>query len=436
MRGSHRRRAAAPLAGAVVLALALGACSGSDDEGDQDQSKNPGTPARPAAVALEATDLPEGTTRIGVVLSLVSAPDEGSQWLKSAEGAQVAAYRFGLGDADVEIVPADDRGTTEGARRAVQDLAGDGVAGIVLGTSGSHVVGALEAAAAASLPVVMPYGTPPSVDGSDAWSTGPDTATVASSIARALDQSGSRSPALVDAGGGDIPQIDTAAEIPLGEGDRARNVASRLAGFADSGRIDSVVVSGPASQQATLVAALQGFAVDVPVFLTPDALSPVLAVDLADQGGSLSDDLVTVGDRATDVAALQATAEGRNVAAYFAGLRAAASDEGVEDYFDAKRFSTVADAADLRSHDAVVALVRAVEAAGSTDPSAVSASLGGMQLTSQEGLAGSDLDFSSPSALDRRAVVPLQATTQDPGLRPKTGGGAGPRLFWFAVPNQ
>ena len=57
---------------------------------------------------------------IGVVVSLTSAPGEGAQWNEAAEGARVAAYRYGLGDVDVSIVPRDDQGTAEGADAAVR----------------------------------------------------------------------------------------------------------------------------------------------------------------------------------------------------------------------------------------------------------------------------------------------------------------------------
>ena len=52
---------------------------------------------------------PEGVPEdvsIGVLVSLTSAPGEGAQWNEAAEGARVAAYRYGLGDVDVTLVPA------------------------------------------------------------------------------------------------------------------------------------------------------------------------------------------------------------------------------------------------------------------------------------------------------------------------------------------
>jgi hypothetical protein len=105
----------------------------------------------------------------------------------------------------------------------------------------------------------------------------------------------------------------------------------------------------------------------------------------------------------------------------------------VTDFFDDEPFETVSSAADVRSHDAVVALVSAAAAAKSTDPGDVRDALATLQLDHDSGLAGPALDFSSSSAVSADAVVPLQATTQDPGLRP-IGAEETQRLYWFESP--
>ena len=101
MRPQHRRRALAALA--AVTLVGTTACS-AGDAAEKD-------PAEPAPVALSPGGVPEDLT-LGVLVSLSSATGQGSQWREAAEGAQVAAYRYGLGDVDVTLVPADDRGTS------------------------------------------------------------------------------------------------------------------------------------------------------------------------------------------------------------------------------------------------------------------------------------------------------------------------------------
>lgn len=431
---SSRRWAALPAA--ALLALAVTSCSGDDAE-PEDAAESTAAPATPAAVPLEAEGLPEGAS-IGVVVSLSSPDDSGAQWNEAAQGAEVAAYRLGLGGTPVDVVAVDDRGTVEGAEQAVQNLAEQGVAGVVVASSGPHVAGAVDAAAETGVPVLLPYAPSPALpDGAPVWLTGPAQTAIADELTGAIDAAGVSKPVLVDAGGGELPTLAPAAQRALAVGapvSAADRLASEIARLADDAEVDSVVVTGPASRQAVMVRALQGSAVSLPVFLTPDALSPVLATDLVEADGSLASEMVTVGEDTGDVAALEPGATGESLSAYFAAVRAAAADPAVEDFFDGEPFSTIAGSADTRSHDAVVALARAAAEAGSTEPAAVADALGDLQLGRADGLTGSGLDFTSSRALPADQVVALQATSQDPGVRPVSGSAPAPRLFWFAVP--
>ncbi len=431
---SSRRWAALPAAALLVLAAA--SCSGDEPEEDAAVEAT-ATPASPATVPLVAEGLPDGVT-VGVIVSLASAGDSGSQWSEAAQGAEVAAYRFGLGGTAVDVVAADDGGTADGAATAVQDLADQGVVGIVVASSGPHVAGAVRAAADTGVPVLLPYApAPPLPDGAPVWLTGPDQPTIADVLTRAIGSAGVSKPVLVDAGGGGLPTLTPAVERALAVS-APETAASRLAAeigrLAGDAEVDSVVVTGPAARQAVLVRALQGAAVTLPVFLTPDALSPVLATDLAGADGSLSSEMVTVGEESGDVAALAPGATGEALSAYFAAVRAAGADPAVEDFFDGEAFTTVAGSADTRSHDAVVALARAAASAGSADPAAVADALGGLALDRSDGLTGAGLDFTGQRAQAPDQVVALQSTAQDPGVRPVSGSAPAPRLFWFPVP--
>ncbi|GAB3787694.1 ABC transporter substrate-binding protein [Nocardioides ungokensis] len=423
-----------PVAGLATLALAAGltACSSSASEEAQ------GAPARPAPVALDAVQAPD-EVKVGVLVSLTSAPGEGSDWSKAAEGARVAAYRFGLGDVSVTLRPMDDKGTSKGAAAAVQRLASDGVSGIVVASEGDHVRAAVDAASKAGIPVLLPYETDAAGLPDHAWVTGPDRAQVASALTSALSDRGVSRPALVDAGGGKPDGMSPSASYRFHAGDDPTKLADAIAKQAGAGKgPDSVLVSGPAQLQATVVQALQGANVTLPVFLTPDALSPAFATTLAGLDGTLSGSLTTVGPDAGDVAAMGSGDDGQALSAYFAALRATAGDSKVTDFFDGQPFATVSDDADTRSHDAVVALVAAAAKAGSVDPADVADALAGLQVTHADGLAGPSLDFSSPDALADDEVAVLQASTQSPGLRPvaATPGPPAPQLFWFTAPSS
>lgn len=442
MASAARRRArrTATALSALALTATLAACSGSGSDEDEPTPSTPADSAAPvtggaapAAVALTEAALPDGVT-IGLVASLTSAPGEGSQWRAPAEGAQVAAYRFQQAGADVRVIAADDRGTSAGATRAVQSLIDQGVAGIVVASSGDHLDDALAAAAVAQVPVLLPYDVADTADlPVGVWLTGPDAAAESAALTAAIESVGGQKPLLVDAGGPEVAgTLDKKVNFASGQRDRALVGRVERARAAGTG---VVVVSGPASVQALAVRALQGAGIDLPVVLTPDALSPVLATDLVAEGGSLASDLITVGTDTGDSSALRGNDRGKSLAAYFVALAGAAGDTEVTDFFDGRSFATAALDADTRSHDAVVALVRAVGVAGSTDAGAVTAALSSMSLSAEDGLVGPPLDFSDQAALAESDVVPLRATPQDPGVRPSLAKPE-PRLYWFPVPQS
>lgn len=424
---SHRARRTTCAAVVLVVTSALGltGCSGSEEK-----------PAEPAPVAIAADHVPDNLA-IGVIVSLTSRPGQGAEWSSAAEGAQVAAYRFGLAHRTVTLRAEDDKGTATGAAAAARKLIGDGVAGIVLASSGSHIRGALDVAAQADVPVLLPYDDGSSTGLRDiAWTTGPDHREIGSALADALSARHLSHPLLVDAGGGRPAGVDPTDTRSFRPGARADRLARKIASTArKGGRIDSIVVSGPASAQATVVAALQGAGLRLPVLLTPDALSPDFAESLAKAGGTLSGDLTTVGPDAGPPAAMQPGPAGAAMSAYFAALRAAAGDDRVKDFFDDRPFATVADDADSRSHDAVVALVAAATQAGSAKPAEVKAALARLHLDDSQGLAGPALDLTSPTALPADEVTVLQATAQDLGLRPSSAATPGPQLQWFRAPS-
>jgi hypothetical protein len=304
-----------------------------------------------------------------------------------------------------------------------------------MATEGDHVGDALSAASELGVPVLLPYADDLTAPPEGVWTTGADAAQVSTALAAALEPAGVSRPAVVDAGGTAV-DVDAAGTIKLRPGADLGEVVSRAARLARSAAgADSVVVSGPAELQAQVVTALQERDLALPVFLTGDAVSPVFSAALEESGGTLSMPLTTAGLDTDDVAALDPGSKGAAVSAYLAALRVTAEDGDVTDYFDDEEFETVAGAADARSHDAVVALVTAAAAAGSADPAEVRQALGGLTADQGDGLAGPALDFTaSPSAVADDAVVSLQATTQDPGLRPVNLEGA-PRLYWFETPS-
>ncbi|MFW6774479.1 hypothetical protein ACOACO_09360 [Nocardioides sp. CPCC 205120] len=414
---------------ALVCALGLTACT---DDGADEQDRDDAAPGRaPAPVALEVAGL-DGPVRVGVLVSTGGASGEGSDLASPAHGAVVAERRLGAGGADVELVVADDRGDADAARRAVADLAEAGVVGVVAATSGAHLAPALADAAELDVPVLLPYVEDVAGLPAGAWSTAPSAGAVDAGVDAALRSAGSTSPVVVVGAGARTPTVAGARTValgPAGTGAAVDAVEEAVAAGADA-----VVVAAPAAAQGEVVAGVQAVD-DLPVVLTPQALRPAFTTALTGAGGAANGDLRTVGPDAADTTTLAADEAGDRAAAYFAALRQAADDPGQQDLLGTGPFAARAGDADLASHDAVVALVRAAEEAGSTAAGDVAAALDGLALDGASGLAGPSLVFDDAEALPDDEVHVLVGTTQDPGVRPAP---AEPvvRLAWFAVPRD
>lgn len=425
--GPVHRRAVAALA-ATLLVLPLAACSYDEDERDDDATEV--APVPPAQVTLEAAV--DGPVRIGVVVSSVGSGAEGTDVLPLAQGAMVAQRRLADGGVDVEVLGRDDRGTAEGAVAVVDELVDAGVSGIVLGTAGAHTSAALERAAEAGVPVVAPYLAGSGLPGTT-WSTAPSSAAVDEGMTDALAAVAASRPLVLTIGTAEQPDVEGARDATFGA-DGVGAAVTAVADAVDERAIDSVVLAGAAADQARFVQGIQTVA-DVPVVLTPDALSPVFADVLADSGGVLSAPFLTAGPDAGDATTLTEGTAGDSAAAYFAALRSLTADADAVDVLG-RPFDVNGGDADLASHDAVVALVRAVESAGSSDPGDVAAALPALALDAGDGLAGPALSFATQQALPDDAVVALTSTTQDPGVRSvvATGAPEAQHLYWLAVP--
>lgn len=431
-----------PLAAILALTLLVAGCSDSGDE-PAEESTPAGDAVAPARIDLSVGDLDE-TLRIGVLVSSGTPGAEGGDVLELAQGVVVARERLAAGGADVELVVRDDRGDAEAARSAVEELANADVLGIVVGTIGDHLGPALEEAAEQDVATILPYEAPATIpDG--IWTTAPSAAAVGQRLTEGLASLSFTAPYVVSIDGAEVDGVDAAASSSV----TSTGLGAAITGIeqaVSAGTVDSVVIAGPAGAQGQLAAGVHSLSdgsedgevrAILPIALTPQAQRPAFAEALTAANGVLGGQFVSAGPDASDTTTLSGGAAGNNAAAFYAALRSAAGDPAVKDLLGGP-FDAVADAADISSHDAVVALVRAAVAADSVARADVLAALDGLALDDASGLAGSPLDFSEQAALPTASVVLLVATTNDPGVRPAaptataadgTGG-----LFWFAAP--
>lgn len=383
----------------------------------------------PVTMALEASRVPKDAT-IGIVVTY--GDSEGSEWRDSANGALVAAKRFELGGTSIAIETRDDRGTVDGARAAVEDLKKSNVSGIVLASSGSHVSGALDEAQKSGIPVVLPYYSGPLAQYSDVYRTSASNKDVASALNKIVQPA--TNPLLLNAGGQTLEGLTAGQVRDVGASEDLGAVARSVHSLASSDRdfpIDSVVINGTAQRQAQLVAALQKAKIGIPIALSPQATSPVFAQSLLAENASLSSELTSVGSQSFDDAALSSGASGQAMNSYLSVLQQMAADEDSLSLAGDRPFGEVAPVADSRAHDAVVAMVRAIEDARSTQPQKVAKNLHGLSLGIDDGLTQGTLEFSSEEAFAGQPKE-LRLANQDLGLR-SMNATDGSAKQWFAV---
>ena len=411
------------------------------------EAPRPDPVAATVPVALNAEGLPKDFS-IGVVLTLGQSGEPGSEYNRAAQGAVVAAQRFAQGGSAVALSAQNDRGTEDGARAAVLALAEQGASGVVVATTGPQARAAAKTAEELGLPAILPY-----AEASDpaqaTWTTGPSGPSVEAALRTALI---GKTRVLLVGDGGRIPTsvgisqtlnldgfdevMDLAQEAAIRTGDQLRPPARDAPAGAESTKVaepaDAVVVTAATPQRlARLVQALQSRDVSVPVLIPDGATAPAFSSTLSELDGAASGQLVSVDPAGGDATALQQDAQGRGMSAFLSAVRLASGDPEIKNLTDDAPFSADAWAADSRSHDAVVALVRAAALAGSGDPSKVGAALRTMSFGPGEGLAGPALDFSRSAALTAEAT-PVYASPQDLGLRPPDENA--PRLVWVPAP--
>ncbi|MEV7971616.1 ABC transporter substrate-binding protein [Cellulomonas sp. NPDC089187] len=368
----------------------------------------------------------DGPIRIGVLVPPVEGI--GSEFRPLVEGARVAAYRFELGGAEVEFTVALDDGTEAGAQAAMKALLDDDVAGVVLASTGDHTASAVRAARQASTAVVLPYG---GAEGEGVWSLAPSDEAVVTQIEAALAEADAERPYLATADGREQLDLHATHAGVLGASEA---MAQEIVALLESREVDSVVIDGSAQEQADLVVALQGLlgSRQLPVVLTPEALTTDFG-DRLTAAGTTAGWLFSVGTDTDDHVALTESEAGQNAAVFFSALRLASGDVNCVNIYGDDSCAAGITRGDVASHDATVALIRAVEAAASTDPAAVRTALSGLDLAHADGVVGPDLDFGQGQTLADEDVAVLHASTSDPGLRPADASGdPAATLFWFA----
>lgn len=218
-----------------------------------------GTNPASAVTVQQAISLPaSGREPVIGVVATFGDDAEGSAWRLNAQGARVAQYRLALGKSSVKVLYANDKGTEQGAREAVEKLSSEGALGIVLASRGEHLRGATAAAKERNVAVIEAYDRVDAGDGVWSFALDPEQekqvyTTAIRSLAGASSKGSSQQldgvrTILLDAGEGSAPDLPYTNRVQVsadedGMKDTLKEL-TRLLGDKSSGSSPVLVLTG------------------------------------------------------------------------------------------------------------------------------------------------------------------------------------------------
>lgn len=401
----------AGVASLTVVALAAGCSSSKKKSGTKASAAGATNGAtlnvkdiKPQALNLALDDgVPKGT-KIGLV---VTGSGPGNDVFGMASGAYIANFRLNgakSGNDTVTLLVKDDQNDPASATAAVKDLAAQGVAGIVYASAGDQMMPAVQAAAAAGVPVLVPYSGDGRLvsSGSTTFLTGPSDEQEA---AKLVKQAGNLTKVAVlrqagaygDEGLADLSKAGLAPVKDVVLDPAKADYKSEVAQVAAAGA-DGVIVWADGTQAVKAINAINAANLNAQVLFSSRAATPAFGrAQTTLIAPSAHDGLLSAGTWAGPWTPT------RTIDAFFEAKKKAVSEGGV-----------IADLAnaDVRSHDAVVAIAFAAKAAKSNKAADV---LTAMRTLKADGLAGTPLDFSKQTAVTDGNVAVLAYSTVDDG---------------------
>jgi ABC-type branched-subunit amino acid transport system substrate-binding protein len=398
----------------TVAALAGAACS---KDHTSAAKKNAAVAEVEPKVAL-ASAAPAGT-KVGMI---VSTAGPGKDVNELSTGAYVAEYRLNAAKAgSVQLFVEDDTGTAEGATAAVDRLADQGVAGIVFASLGDQTKAAAAEAAKRGVAMLAPYAGAQADAADTTFFTGPTDAQAAAELANYVKDKNLSPVAVVHQTGayGDAGRAALAsAGLPVQSDvsfDATAADASGPAKTVAAAKPGVVVAWTELDGGVRLMSELKSAGVTAPVLFSPRTAIPAFGrAQKSLTAPAATDGLLSAGTWAgpwTPTSAVDAF--------YLAREKAGESGARADLTY-----------ADLRSHDAVLAIVDAAAKAKNTDPAAVLTALKGID--SIAGAAGVPLHFDNAASVADGDVAVLTYSTIDDG-RGRLGDASTGAGAWVAV---
>lgn len=414
---TRARRAA--IAALTVAALAGAACNNpTKKDASTDKPGNTAVKSAEPAVALKTSVT---GAKVGMI---ISSGGPGADVKDLAAGAYVAAFRLNGakdGHDNVQLVVEDDNGTPEGATAAVKSLVDQGVLGIVYASTGEQLLAGAATAAESGVAVVYPYADDSRIveQGATSYLAAPTIKQSATELAAHIAKANMAKVALIRQAGA------------YGDAGKAALTEAGVSFVSDT------PLSGPDGIPGAAIAAGNPDA----VIIWTEAALAVAAADSLSQanynGAFLFGDRVAVPSFGKGLASSLAApvSDGVLSAGSFAGpdMPTAAADA----FFLAKERAVSSGAvsadlgvADFRSHDAVLALVKAAE--DGADRGAVLDAIKQVSTNDVGGTVGAPADFSNQLAFgDESVALITYSNLKDGSDRYPTDATAGGH--WLAV---
>lgn len=338
---------------------------------------------------------------IGLLITVGNENAEGSEWNQAAAGAQVAVERFNRSGADITLVTEDDRGTVSGAVAAVRSMADQNVSGIIVATRGEHLKEAVYLAQQLDIPLIFPYH---SLDAEGTWSFQADDQSMKNLMT--VHSAGQR---LIRVDQENFGGVEYAADqvVNVTADTDTEQLARDLSQQVKDSKVPvAIAINADPYLQARIVPSLQDLGVDAELILDPGATSPAFGSSyLSGDVKRSTINAVSIGYNSGDAVALQSDGEGRSMSAYLQMVKIMSDSSNATSPLGDHPFSAVAGAADSRSHDSLVALVRAMERSPSNKAKDVKETLQGLKLSPADGITSGSVDFSSQHVVQAKPIL-------------------------------
>lgn len=338
---------------------------------------------------------------IGLLITVGNENAEGSEWNQAAAGAQVAVERFNRAGADLTLVTEDDRGTASGALAAVRSMADQNVSGIIVATRGEHLKAAIYLAQQLDIPLIFPYDSP---NAEGTWSFQADDQSMKNLMV--VHNAGQRLIRLDQENFGGVEYAADQVVNVTADTDTEQLARDLSQQVKDSKVPVAIAINADPYLQARIVRSLQDLGVDAELILAPGATSPAFGASyLSGDVKRSTINAVSIGYNSGDAVALQSDGEGRSMSAYLQMVKIMSDSSNATSPLGDQPFSAVAGAADSRSHDSLVAFVRAMERSPSHKAKDVKETLRGLKLSPADGITSGSVDFSSQHVVQAKPIL-------------------------------